>query len=345
MHLNFSERCIAMEDFQSFFDECDNGPRINQLAGFFTETAAGKSGMPLRKPVVDTRLLPYDPLLQRFIELHSRRQGFFDQHYHGSIPYRLEEECRMAYALLRYSQLSWDDISLYSLGTAEGTMARTLSELSGGKIQSLSCSPSEDNYKCFMAFGEPPHASFFLGPFHRLTNAYLRSDRKMGRFSDGFDFVLEDTTFQMYSPNRQEQIAFVTQFLKPNGIMLFLEKFRSSDPDEYQGRESQKDFGFKAHYFGIEEIARKAEVVLNTMHECEVTLFEMATAIYAHFRYCVVTWNSGNFYGLAASNDAENLRRYLAMMVQPAIPTEYVYEPEPYVELARWVSGRDAVPA
>lgn len=245
----------------------------------------------------------------------------------------------MAFALLRYAQLSFTDISLYSLGTAEGTMARTLSELGRGRIQSLSCSPNVENHGSFMAYGQPPHAHFFHGPFHRLTKDYLRSEKKLEQFSRGFDFILEDTTFQMYSPNRSRQIEFVAGHLKDDGILLFLEKFRAVDPNDYEGRESQKDYGFKTRYFRVEEIQRKSETVLSTMHGCEVTLSEMANAIYAHFRYCVITWNSGNFYGLAASNSKENLRRYLSLMVHPAIPAEYVYEPEPYTELATWMGG------
>jgi len=326
-----------MQDFSEFFEECDRGPRLNQLTGFFTATAAGMSGMPLRKPVVDMRLMPHDILLQNFIELHSRRQGFFDQHYLASIPYRIEEECRMAHAILRYSQMVSGELLLYSLGTAEGTMARTLSEITGGKIRSLSCSPNEENQKCFMAFGEPVGASFFCGPFHRLTKDHLRSDATLERFADGFDFVFEDTTFQMYSPNRRRQVEFVSDHLRPNGIFLTIEKFRTRDPDTYKAREFQKDHGFKAHYFGADEIARKTTLVLNTMHECEVTLSEMADAIYAQFAHCVVTWSCGNFYSLAASNSEEKLRQYLMAMIQPALPAEYVYEPAPYTDPANWV--------
>ncbi|MCO5148578.1 MULTISPECIES: class I SAM-dependent methyltransferase [unclassified Shinella] len=328
-----------MQDFDDFFSECDRGPRLNQLAGFFTETAAGKNGMPIRKPIVDTRLFPNDTLLHRFVDLHARRQGFFDQHYHSSIPYRLEEECRMAHALFRYAQLSPTDVLLYSLGTAEGTMARTLSELSNGKIQSLSCSPNEENFKCFMAFGEPSNANFFLGPFHRLSKDHLRSDEKLRHFADGFDFILEDTTFQMYSPNRNKQIEFVAHHLKSDGILLLLEKFRASNPRDYQTRESQKDLGFKTRFFPAEEIERKTKDVLTTMHNSEVTLAEMANAVYAQFKHCVITWNSGNFYGLAASNSQENLWRYLSLMVEPAIPAEYVYEPQPYTELSKAADG------
>lgn len=316
-----------MRGLDEFLAECDQGPRINELAAFFSSTAAGKSGMPIRRPVADARLLPNDELLRDLVRLHATRQGFFDQHYHGSIPYRLEEECRMAYAVLKYARLRGTPLSLYSLGTAEGTMARTLSEFSGGQILSLSCSPNPENYKSFMAYGEPPHAEFFIGPFHWLTKDALGADRRLTKFQQGFDVILEDTTFQMYSPNRPKQIEFVTQNLKQGGIFVFVEKFRAADEDDYQRREEQKDYGFKARYFPHAEIERKKTAVLGTMFNNEVTLEEMAHAVSAHFKHCVMTWNSGNFCSLVASNSMENLDLYVSQMPGPAIPHEYVYEP------------------
>lgn len=322
-----------MQDYKQFLIECDQAPRLTKLADFFAGAAAGKSGMPLQKPVVDMRLLPSDKRMQSLVELHARRQGHFDQHYHSSIPYRLEEECRMAYALLQFAQATTKGISIYSLGTAEGTMARTLCELGEGHITSLSCSPNKENYECFKAFGEPPFAEFFLGPFHHLTKDYLQNSERLQSFAKGFDFILEDTTFQMYSANRLQQIGFVAQHLKDDGILLLVEKFRAAEPADYFAREVQKDFGFKARYFSHDEIQKKAAHVLKTMHESEVTLSDMASAIHAHFKYCVVTWNSGNFYGLAASNCNINLGRYLSCLVGPAIPREYTYGPGPNTPL------------
>ena len=46
-----------MQDFSDFLTECDRAPRLNNLAGFFSETAAGRGGVPIRKPVVDMRPL------------------------------------------------------------------------------------------------------------------------------------------------------------------------------------------------------------------------------------------------------------------------------------------------
>ncbi|MGX8009032.1 class I SAM-dependent methyltransferase [Mesorhizobium sp. ORM8.1] len=315
-----------MRGLSDFLAECDHGPRINELAGFFAATAAGKSGMPVRRPQADARLLPGDGLLHDLVSLHASRQGFFDQHYHGSIPYRLEEECRMAYAVLKYARSRGGPLSLYSLGTAEGTMARTLSEFSGGQILSLSCSPNPENYKSFMAYGEPAHAEFFIGPFHWLTKDVLGSDRRLAKFTQGFDIILEDTTFQMYSPNRPKQIEFVTQHLKEGGIFVFVEKFRAADEGDYRRREDQKDYGFKARYFPQDEIERKKTAVLGTMFNNEATLVEMSRAVRAQFKHCIMTWNSGNFCSLAASNSKENLGLYVSQMPAAAIPHEYVYE-------------------
>ncbi|MGZ9719098.1 class I SAM-dependent methyltransferase [Rhizobium miluonense] len=318
-----------MRDFSLFFEECERGPRLNELSGFFAATAAGRSGNPITQPQVDRRLLGNDKALDRFISLHEQRRGPFDQHYHASIPYRLEEECRLGHAILRYGQDMSEPLNLYSLGTAEGTMARTISELAEGHVESLSCSPNVENHQSFMAYGDPPHAAFFHGPFHRLRRDLLRSRRDLAKFASGFDVILEDTTFQMYSPNRPDQIEFVSQHLKDDGLFLFVEKFKNAEIDEYQRRELQKDHGFKARFFDPIEIMAKKAKVLTVMNRNEVTLAAMSDAVKRCFRHCYVTWNSGNFCTLVASNSLSNIERFMSGLIKPAIPTEYVYETLP----------------
>lgn len=146
--------------------------------------------------------------------------------------------------------------------------------------------------------------------------------------NDAHEISLDEniTREAMYSPNRPKQIEFVTQNLKQGGIFVFVEKFRAVDEDDYQRREEQKDHGFKARYFPHAEIERKKTAVLGTMFNNEVTLEEMARAVSAHFNHCIMTWNSGNFCSLAASNSKENLDLYVAQMPAAAIPYEYVYE-------------------
>lgn len=319
-----------MRDFASFFEECERAPRLNELSGFFAATAAGRSGNPIKQPQVDRRLLGDDKLLDRFIRLHEQRRGPFDQHYHASIPYRLEEECRLGHAILRYGQHMSEPLNLYSLGTAEGTMARTISELAEGRVESLSCSPNIENHRSFMAYGDPPHAAFFLGPFHHLRKELLRSRQDLAKFASGFDIILEDTTFQMYSPNRADQIEFVSQHLKDDGLFIFVEKFRHEDDEEYRRRERQKDHGFKTRFFTAADIRAKEETVLTQMNRNEVHLAEMNETLRRFFGHSFVTWNSGNFYTLVASNSSENLGLFLSKLCPAAIPGEYVYANLPY---------------
>lgn len=320
-----------MQDFTAFFEECKRAPRLNELQSFFSETAAGRSGMPLRRPTVDERLLPREPQFERFISLHRERQGPFDQHYLSSIPYRLEEECRLGCGMLAYGdRRGRRALKVYSLGTAEGTMARVISELGAGRIETLSCSPNVENQASFLAYGDPPYASFFHGPFHHLTPDSIATTDALRMFSDGFDVIMEDTTFQMYSPNRMDQIRFVSQHLKADGIMLFIEKFKQGEDGEFWRRELQKDHGFKARYFTPDQITSKKDVVLSRMNENEVTLKDMADILRRYFRECFVTWNSGNFYTIIASNNTANIQVFLDCLSPPAIPREYVYEPVPY---------------
>ncbi|WP_349254316.1 class I SAM-dependent methyltransferase [Rhizobium sp. CB3171] len=319
-----------MHEFDDFLEECDRAPRLNELSEFFSTTASGRAGMPSRPPQLDRRLFPLDLTFRRFSALHPLRQGPFDQHYLSSIPYRFEEECRMGCAILKYARARKGRLNLYTLGTAEGTMARVIAELGNGRVETLSCSPNIENLRNFYAYGVPPHAMFFHGPFHHLTPEKVQQDEKLKTFANGFDIIVEDTTFQMYSPNRFDQIRFVSQHLKSKGLFIFVEKFRHEDDEEYRRRERQKDHGFKARFFSSADIRAKEETVLTRMNRSEVTLIEIAETMRRFFKHSFVTWNSGNFYTLVSSNSAENLDLFLSKLCPAAIPAEYAYADLPY---------------
>lgn len=315
-----------------FMQECDGAPRLNEMFEFFSATAAGSSGAPEVPPIADQRLMQHDAGLLKFAEKHRTLWGHFDPHFFSSIPYVLEEEIRRGEALLEYGKSkkrSRSPVGCYVLGGAEGTLARTLGTMAGGEFLTLSCSPNKENEASFLRYGRPRFSSFFHGPFHRLTSEFLSNDSVLMPLNGKFDIILEDTTFQMYSPNRSAQIGFVKQFLRDDGILLFVEKFRHHDTEEYVRRELQKDFGYKARYFTPDEIAQKNKVILERMNLNEVTIEAMATALGEHFAHACITWNSGNFYAIAAGNDAENLVELVGRMCEPCIPHEYNYEALP----------------
>jgi hypothetical protein len=333
-----------MHEFDDFIEECDRAPRLNELSEFFSTTASGEAGMPIRAPQLDHRFFPLDLTFRRFSALHPLRQGPFDRHYLSSIPYRFEEECRLGSAILKYARARKGTLNLYTLGTAEGTMARVIGELGNGRVETLSCSPNIENLRSFYAYGVPPHAMFFHGPFHHLTSQKIQDDGELRKFGGGFDIIVEDTTFQMYSPNRFDQIRFVSQHLKNKGLFILVEKFKHDDDEEYRRRERQKDHGFKARFFSASDIRAKEETVLTRMDRNEVSLPAMGETLRRFFEHSFVTWNSGNFYTLVSSNSPENIDLFLSKLCPAAIPAEYVYADLPYrlypESEARRLSGR-----
>lgn len=314
-------------DFTSFFEECQRAPRINELASWFEATANGESGFPIKQPQIDRRLLKHDDeVLDQFIQLFERRLGPFMHHYHASIPYRMEEHCRQGRAILQYSQLFSRPLLYRVVGCSDSSMARTVAEFADGQVEVLTCSPNAADKRNFASYGPPAHAIYFHGPFHHLTDEVVNSRQDLAKFAAGFDIIHEETTFQMYSPNRAEQVAFVAQSLREDGVFIVVEKFRHPNIEEYERRELQKDYGFKARFFSQDEVAAKGRDVLTTMSLNQVTLDEMTSVYKEHFRHCYVTWNSGNFYTVVASNSLANLDHFVAELGEPAIPKEYMYE-------------------
>jgi hypothetical protein len=106
-----------MHEFDDFKEECDRAPRLNELSEFFSTTACGQAGIPIRPPQLDRRFFPLDVTFRRFSALHPLRQGLFDKHYLSSIPYRFEKECRMGSAILKYTRAKKGKLKLAGIFT------------------------------------------------------------------------------------------------------------------------------------------------------------------------------------------------------------------------------------
>lgn len=324
---------------KSFHEECNKAPRLNEMHAFFSNTAAGISGRPKLNPVVNPKLFEGDEDLFTFSKLHKKFWGDFDLHYYCSIPYRLEEEVRIGDALLNYSSESNSILNYYILGAAEGSLARTLGYAADGKIKTLSCSPNIENKINFYNKNHTHHSTFFLGPFHKINPTILKSYHKEFSFYKGFDILMEDTTFQMYSNNRDGQINHVCKLLKSDGILILNEKFKANNEAEYLMREKQKDDDFKSVYFNEQDILKKSEEILGKMYHNEVTIGDIKKCLSKHFTYSAITWNSGNFYTIVSSNNFKNITRFLYGMSPPCIPTEFSYIDAPFPLLG--LSGGD----
>lgn len=262
-------------------------PRINSMANFFSDTAAGIKHMPQQVYHSDLRIFRNNQEVMDFYQLHNKLQGNFDKHFFSSIPYILEEECRLGSTIIKYLTDMEGTRYVYTLGTAEATMARTIGILGKGKIKTFSCSPTKENEEVFYLNGASGHSKFMVAPYYEISNENIKD-----LFPDyqGFDIIIEDTTFQMYSNERNKQIAFIKKKLKSDGIIGFVEKFTMEDDIEYRLREDQKDLLFKRLYFTSAEIEDKRSEILEQMDTGEVTLSVFKGALRYYFKYAVIIW-------------------------------------------------------
>lgn len=302
-------------DNASFKENCRKSPRYTSLFNKFSKLASGNDGVPIKSPQPNKDFINRNPKIKEFYSIHKHIGGIFDSHFFASIPYILEEECRLGSALLNFSSLQNDVFNIYTIGTAEATMARTLGRMGKGKIKTLSCSPNIENQKGFNFYGIPKHSFFHLGGFFEIDKKYLSKNKY---FNKGFDLIVEDTTFQMYSPQRNTQIEFVKQILKENGILILIEKMNHENISQYMKMESIKD-DYKKQFFSDFQIKKKHEVI-DIMEKNQQTVDKVVESLLLSFDYVAIYWNSCNFYSLAASDSIKNLNDFFVKMPKQYLP-------------------------
>lgn len=302
-------------------------PRLNEMFASFSGIAGGSEGLPRFPVSMDPGLLGHDSAALSYSSFRHSYAGPFNKHFVASLPFALEEQCRLGAGLLDYCLRTSEATALYTLGDGSGVTARALASASRGRIKTLNCSPNPENYQNFLS-NHPDESYFFNGPFFELT-PQRRNQMGGGVFGDCFDVIIEDTTFQMYGKERIEPVALALRHLKSDGLFILIEKLAQPDPEEFMRRERQKDDDFKSRFFSQGAIADKRSVIVSKMDSQLVTLGELAEAVSLFLDHVIITWNSGNFYTLAASNCDSRLRRFAESLTIPALPPEFLYEELP----------------
>ncbi|KII29724.1 hypothetical protein [Pseudomonas fluorescens] len=295
-----------------------------KLAGHFHSLATGASQVPLQSLHSHLRSQIADPQMLDYHDLLIEGAGPLFSHFLASVPYILEELSRVGVALTRLSQASVREpgqtFSLFEVDAFDGSNGRALAGHSQGLIRSFTSSPNQANQIAFDRHADPALSRFFPQSVFKVSPAVLQSPEYQD-FGQGFDYIYEMAAFQFYSRDRERQIAHLQQFLKPGGLVFFLEKLNHAEPQEYLRRERVKDEVFKTRYFSAEEISWKRQQMLEQMQNGQVTLEELASALTARFKHVHLLWNSSNFCEFVASDDADQLERFLALLgpvVQPA---------------------------
>lgn len=322
---------FSLKDFEVIREELLNGPRLNNLMEHFENIASQKKQIP-KVEVMPIKEFLLSSLNSEYYQVFKKNCGPFFHHAIASIPYVLEEHCRVAIAINRYAKYKTNalrdrpegPLKFYELSGADGTNARTLGEFSKGLVKTLTDTPNQANYENFVKLLTHEHSFIHKGPFVDVTKEFLSVHRDLSIFSKGFDIILEPLVFQMYGKKRKEPIAYMRRLLKNDGLFLFMEKLLQEDQKEYDRRERLKDIAFKNQYFLPKQIEEKKTHILREMRQGQVTLDMLLDGIKANFRYAWIIWNSTNFYEIIASDSLDNIERFISLIDDPYVPDEFI---------------------
>lgn len=301
----------------------------------FAQISSGLIQVPHTDILPDQKFLSQGDDVERYCNIYKRNMTPFYKHYCASIPFVFEEQCRVGVALLRMANCLSDGqhLTFYETESQYGTNVRTLAELASGKVLALTNGLHKEKFEELF---RDPFSYCCLGYFCDVTPQFIQSSPDLNVFTDGFDVVYENATFQFYDKDRFEQIAHLKEVMKDDGILICLEKLHQIDTVEYEKREQVKDEKYKSLYFSASEIMWKRTVVLAGMQELQVDYETLISALKQHFSYIYLLWNSTNFYEIAASNSLQKINDFLSLLPLPFIPKEFSFEGDLNVPKRVW---------
>ena len=249
------------------------------FSGFFTGISLGFKGKPNGTPFEPK--LKLDPIAD-FVRAYNQYRGNFDDHIASSIPAFRELQTVVGAAITRTYP---GGARMLDIGGSEGALAKTISEQSGGAIQTTVLDPNFAMAEHFATSGSVEGARYDTGAFTAAEDAgkilwvegATLTDRDgteipnpyAGRAVRGFepdgkfDVVHEAMVFQFISGDRDNQIARAKELMTADGVLLLEEKFipgAGLPLAQHRANEAQKD-AYKEQFFTKEEIAAKAAAV------------------------------------------------------------------------------------
>ena len=222
------------------------------------------------------------------------------------------------------------DTNMLDIGASEGALPKSITELSKGKIKTVSLDPNLDMKARFdktPVDGAEFSDTAFSGTDIEGQPAWKEGDRQILNYKPDrqFDIVQEAMVFQFISANRTTQIARIKDLLKEDGVAIIEEKvFLPHDPNKpldginrdpnYLKNEEYKDDNYKSKFFTKAEMEQKKKEVLNTgedqiegMERYMVPKNYLETKLQENFTHVEQFWDSGNFKGYIASDSKTKL--------------------------------------
>lgn len=325
--MRFDDRSLWSEEvsrvIRAYAGAARLGPRTTHLLPVFGSIALGRSGRPDIAQVTLDETLAQDAQVREFYGYVRAKTENFQHHAHASIPFILEEHCRLGAAICALAGHHVAErrrpLRLWSLGSAEAPMARAVAQKAGGTVEVLCSSENAENF-AGLARAPEPHVDYRVGPFYEVADSMI--DGPGENPPPRWDIVFEHTSFQMHHRDRLAPLLLLRRTMRPDGVALLYEKAIDPDRAAYERREREKDEMFKSRFFSAPQIQAKKMTVLADMEKGQVTYEELIATCRLVFSSVYLIWKSGNFVGVAASNDEGRLRRLIELMPPPAVQNE-----------------------
>lgn len=183
-------------------------------------------------------------------------------------------------------------------------------------------SPNTGNKKEFDRLLTHGNSFFHCGCWVDIEPDFLKKNPYSRHFQSGFDIIWECCTFQMYGNNRKEQMQYIAESLKPDGLVFLYEKLNTPLHEDFMRMEVLKT-KFKERYFNKKDIIMKEKSILKTMHTECVTLDELINEAKNIFRYGALIWNAGNFYEIVVTDSKKSLLSFINLLPAIFVPNEY----------------------
>lgn len=293
---------LAVDLYKNIFSkELNSGAKETQE--FFSSVVTGNSAkyIPSRQYEYDYKFNEGEEL---FKQNYEPRLGDFDNHIATSIPTFRDIQIKKGTAI---SEMYKEEGALvYDLGGSEGSFVKAITSVSQGNVQTINLEANPDMIKAHRATpvegSEAIQEAFFEG----FDNVVKHTPKKKA------EVVHESMLFQFITPQREQFIDEVIEnYIEEDGLFITEEKFQSKDPEQYKANEINKNDNHKAKYFTEEQIRSKGESVLVGMKENQALLDDYISLLNKKFKFVEVYWSSGNFKGIAASNNESTIKDFI----------------------------------
>lgn len=307
-----------------FFDKQRGGRHFD---AFFSDVTNGKAAyVPQSEHQPEFDMSEHEP----YTSIREKYHGNFDKHIKTSIPTFGELQDKKGHAIAK--AFGSEEVDMLDIGGSEGSFARTISHLTGGKVKTDIVDPNTPMANFYHSKGKTPGSQYIDAAF---MQGWMNDDgTKVPAFNHQttgkrYDIIHETMVFQFISNARDEQVLAVKNLLKPGGLFITEQKFKS-DPQTWARNEAFKDIHHKDKYYSKDALAVKDKVVafaaekkpelaqddaeseavgmVNNMVHAD----DYEKVLMRHFREVHQYWDSGNFRGYAASDSGMMLNKFLS---------------------------------